>query len=192
MKFNIGASLIIFASVFNFAQAEQTPDQVTLLGINLLSADQTLVRKHLREVGGFRQERATFSHPNVDKFFPVSNLRDSYYIEFRYDANGQIVSAKRLYRRSGRHSINEFRDLTTQDLARKLASELGQAPQVSRKQREGNASYPTYSWQTTDLSIKIDHQASNPLQPIFVEYTLARDPFVAKIDPPENLAQNRR
>jgi hypothetical protein len=192
MKRWITASLIIFASHFNLAQAQQTLDQIRFLGLDLFKVDQTQVRQHLRDVGGFRQERATFSHPNVDKFFPVSNLRDSYYIEFRYDANGQIVSAKRLYRRSGRHSINEFRDLTTQDLAKKLASELGQPPLMSRKQREGNASYPTYSWQTDEITIKIDHQGSNPLQPIFVEYTLARDPFVAKIPPPENLAQNRR
>lgn len=185
------AVLIAVTNMFNLAQAQQ-PEPVTLVGIDLLSADQTSVRTHLRQIGGFQQQRATFSHPNVDKFFPVSNLRDSYYIEFRYDANGQIVSAKRLYRRSGLRLINEYRDLTTQDLARLLANELGQPPQVRRKQHEGNPSYPSYIWQKDEITITLEHQGNNSMHPIFVEYTLARDPFVAKIEEPEIQTQNRR
>jgi hypothetical protein len=191
MKFRILALAFAISSPVSALQAANL-EQVKLVGIDLFSANQAQVQKHMRQIAGFRQERATFIHTNVDKFFPVSNLRDSYYLEFRYDANGQIVSAKRLYRRSGVHLINEYRDLTTQDLARILSAELGQAPKVLRKQRQGGLSYPSYIWETEDITIKIDHRGSSPFEPIFVEYKLARDPFVAKIEEPENLAANRR
>ncbi|WP_052501537.1 hypothetical protein [Thiomicrospira microaerophila] len=191
MKFRILALVLATSSPTIGLQAANL-DQVKLVGIDLFNANQTQVRQHIRHIGGFQQERATFNHPNVDKFFPVSNLRDSYYLEFRYDANGQIVSAKRLYRRSGVRLINEYRDITTQDLARLLSAELGQPPKVLRKQREGGLSYPSYIWETEDITIKIDHRGSSPYQPIFVEYKLARDPFAAKIEEPENLANNRR
>ncbi|WP_248849765.1 hypothetical protein [Thiomicrospira microaerophila] len=166
-------------------------DKVTFLGLDLFEADKASVRQHLNDLGGFRQERATFSHPNMDKFFPVSQLKDSYYIVFRYDANGQIISVKRLYRRNGLHLVNQYRDIGTQDIARLMLTELGQPQQTQRKGREGGLSYPSYTWQNDQLTIRLDHRGSDPLQPIFIEYILARDPFVKKDEETPHLANRR-
>lgn len=171
------------------AQEPIAPQQAKLVGINLMQADKQTVRQHLRAIGGFQQERATFDHPNLDKFFPVSNLRDSYYIEFRYDANGQVVSAKRLYRRSALRVNNDYRDLSTEDIARQLIPIYGQPDQVQRKVSDGFASYPSFVWRDNEMTIRIDRKGSDRYSPVFIEYQLARDPFVEK-EEPDNLAQN--
>lgn len=191
MRFLVLLIAMVCAPTLKAEIEAQTLSDVTFLGLNLFEADKSSVRKHLNHLGGFRQERATFSHPNLDKFFPVSQLKDSYYVEFRYDANGQIVSVKRLFRRNGVHLVNQYRDLTTQDIARLMINDLGQPQQTARKVNEGGLSYPSYTWQTDQLTIRVDHLGSNSLQPIFIHYQLMRDPFVEKREPSVNLANRR-
>jgi hypothetical protein len=160
------------------------PQQATLLGIKLLEADMDKVRKHLTDLGGFQQERATLNHRNLDKFFTRSNLRDSYYVEFRYDANGKLISAKRLLRRSGLKYRNDYADLQTEDVARDLVKTFGQPHAVERKSRNGAPTYPAYTWQDDQLIIRIDRVGSDRYAPIFISYELQRDPFVEKIAEP--------
>ncbi|MDY0137895.1 MAG: hypothetical protein RBS36_12065 [Thiomicrospira sp.] len=157
------------------------PQEARLLGIKLLEADMDKVREQLSNLGGFQQERATLNHRNLDKFFTRSNLRDSYYVEFRYDANGKVISAKRLLRRSGLKYRNDYADLQTEDVARDLVKTFGQPHAVERKSRDGAPTYPAYIWRDEQLVIRIDRVGSDRYGPIFISYELQRDPFVEKI-----------
>ncbi len=157
------------------------PQEARLLGIKLLEADMDKVREQLSNLGGFQQERATLNHRNLDKFFTRSNLRDSYYVEFRYDANGKVISAKRLLRRSGLKYRNDYADLQTEDVARDLVKTFGQPHAVERKSRDGAPTYPAYIWRDEQLVIRIDRVGSDRYAPIFISYELQRDPFVEKI-----------
>lgn len=185
---------LLFMVIFTFAAsawAQVPPSQAKLVGLVVTEADMDKVRRHLNELGGFQQDRATVKHRNVDKFFTNSNLRDSYYIEFRYDANGKVVSAKRLYRPSAARLINEYRDLETQDIAREMIQSLGQPSRVQRKVRSGLPGYPAFFWQDEQITIQIDREGSDRYGPIFVEYRVNTDPFVAK-EQQQNQAVNNR
>lgn len=160
--------------------AQTPPEQAELLGIKLTEADMKSVRAHLRDLGGFKQDRATADHHNMDKFFAYSNLRDSYYVQFRYDANGKVVSAKRLLRRSGNHFNNDYRDVETQQVARQLIETYGQPNQVIRKSLNGLPSYASFVWQDEEVRITVDRVGSDRYAPIFIEYEVSTDPYVAK------------
>lgn len=162
------------------ALAQTPPEQAELLGIKLTEADMKSVRAHLNNLGGFKQDRATADHHNMDKFFAYSNLRDSYYVQFRYDANGKVVSAKRLLRRSGNHFNNDYRDVETQQVARQLIETYGQPNQVIRKSLNGLPSYASFVWQDDEVRITVDRVGSDRYAPIFIEYEVSTDPFVAK------------
>lgn len=168
------------------ALAQTPPEQAELLGIKLTEADMKSVRAHLRNLGGFKQDRATADHRNMDKFFAYSNLRDSYYVQFRYDANGKVVSAKRLLRRSGTHFNNDYRDVETQQVARQLIQTYGQPNQVIRKSLNGLPSYASFVWQDDEVRITVDRVGSDRYAPIFIEYEVATDPYVAKQEDDEN------
>ncbi|HEY9018982.1 hypothetical protein [Thiomicrospira sp.] len=172
------------------ALAQTPPQQAELLGIKLTEADMNSVRVHLRNLGGFKQDRATADHRNMDKFFAYSNLRDSYYVQFRYDANGKVVSAKRLLRRSGTHFNNDYRDLETQQVARQLIEVYGQPNQVIRKSLNGLPSYASFVWQDDAMRITIDRVGSDRYAPIFIEYEVNTDPYIAKQEDSDNTPLN--
>lgn len=182
------ASSLIYLSLFTvpFASAQTAPEQAELLGIKLTEADKSSVRAHLNDLGGFKQDRATADHRNMDKFFAYSNLRDSYYVLFRYDANGKVVSAKRLLRRSGTHFNNDYRDLETQQVARQLIQTYGQPNQVIRKSFNGLPSYASFVWQDETIKITLDRVGSDRYAPIFIEYEVNTDPYVAKQQEEDN------
>ena len=186
-------AFFIFAVFASQSLAQVEPSQAKLLGLVVTEADMDKVRRQLNNLGGFKQDRATVKHRNIDKFFTYSNLRDSYYIEFRYDANGKVVSAKRLYRPSGERLINEYRDLDTRDIARQMIQTLGQPNRIETKARLGLPGYPSYIWQDEQITIRIDRVGSDRYAPIFVEYLVNTDPFVEKtVDEQQNLAQQQR
>lgn len=168
------------------ALAQTPPEQAELLGLKLTEANMESVRAHLRNLGGFKQDRATADHRNMDKFFAYSNLRDSYYVQFRYDANGKVVSAKRLFRRSGTHFNNDYRDVETQQVARQLIQTYGQPNQVIRKSLNGLPSYASFVWQDDEVRITVDRVGSDSYAPIFIEYEVSTDPYVAKQEDDEN------
>lgn len=168
------------------------PSQAKLLGIKLIEADMDAVRVHIKDIGGFKQDRATLKHNNMDKFFAYSHLRDSYYVEFQYDPNGKVVAAKRLFRRSAKHFNNEYRDLQTEDVARQLIQVYGQPQQVIRKSRDGLHRYASYIWRDQDMTITLDRVGSDTMAPIFLRYELQTDRYVAKTPEPDALAAVRR
>lgn len=178
----LAVSASLFAAPIQAEIQTTKPADATLLGLVLAKTDQEAVRDHLQNLGGFKPEFPRLHRPNIDKFFTVSNQRDSYYFEFRYDANGKVVAAKRLYRIGGKELINEYRDLTTTDLAREMIKTFGQPNQIIRKARDGRQAYPAYVWFDDEMTITLDHRGSDFSAPIFVEYQLNRNPFVEKTE----------
>lgn len=146
---------------------------VKIMGIDPYQADFKKVRKHFLELGGFWLSRDAFDHQhiNLDKFYPWSNMRDSYYIAFNYNPAGKITSVKRVYRPYSKH-FNKRTALETRDIARHLIEELGQPTQIVRKGWGGMPTYPSYIWQNEQYEIRIDREGSEILGNVFVEYTL--------------------
>lgn len=155
----------------------------TFLGLKLIDADLNKVREQLWDIGGFLQAQTTVRERNIDKFYPWSALRDSYYITFRYNHAGKVTSVKRLYRPYALENNNKTSAIQTRDIAISLISKLGQPTSIKRKSSGGGLSYLSYSWQDKDMNIVVDREGSEILGNIFIKYTIkANNPYAVNKD----------
>ena len=153
------------------------------LGLKLIDADLNKVREQLWDIGGFLQAQTTVRQRNIDKFYPWTILRDSYYITFRYNHAGKVTSVKRLYRPYSLEVNNKTSAIQTQDIAMSLITELGKPTYIKRKNSGGGLSYLSYTWQDEDMSIVIDREGSERLGNIFIKYTIkTNDPYEVNKD----------
>jgi len=144
------------------------------LGLKLTDANLDSVRKQLWDIGGFLQAKTTIRQRNIDKFYPWSALRDSYYITFRYNNAGNVTSVKRLYRPYGEKDSEKNRAIATKEVALTFINDLGQPSSIKRKNSGGGMSYLSYTWQDNDMQITIDREGSNILGNVFIKYTLKK------------------
>lgn len=157
---------------------------VTLLGLKLTESNQDKVRTQLWDIGGFLQAKSTIKQRNVDKFFAWSNIRDSYYVEFRYNNAGDIHSAKRLYRALSIEHSNLRTPLRTREVAIKLIEQIGQPTQIIRKGWGGSPSYPSFIWEDEQVTVILDREGSEIYGNIFVQYIVKNvDPFFVEVEP---------
>lgn len=185
MRFHYALLLLIGLS-FGTAQAKETIpkpdqpypiDQVRLLGLTLVDNDLNVVRRQLWNIGGFLQARSTVKQRNVDKFFTWSRIRDSYYVEFRYDHSGKITSAKQLFRPASIELVNRYSDIKTREVAQELIDQIGQPTSIQRKGWGGTPNYTAYTWQGDQLTIVVDREGSDRYGNVFIKYTVKRDPY---------------
>lgn len=170
--------LILFLSLFSTVSLAIVPiKEVKILGISPIKATLDSVRKHLWDIGGFLQSRSSLPQSNIDKFFTWSQIRDSYYVTFRYDHAGRVTSIERLYRPESILESNKRTDIQTQDVAKKIMAKIGPPTQIIRKSWGGMPSYLSYIWKDDEMTVIIDRQGSDPLGNIFVKY------IVNKVDP---------
>lgn len=167
------AAVLQMAVISVEAADEENPPlaQVTLLGIELATANLNQVREQLWDIGGFMQARSTVRQRNIDKFFTWSRIRDSYYVEFRYNNSGNVTSVKRLYRPYSIEHQNRRSAITTDEVAEKLSADLGQ-PFMARKGWGGSLSYSSYRWEDDKIQVLIDREGGEQLGNVFVQYTI--------------------
>ncbi|BCN93400.1 hypothetical protein THMIRHAM_11850 [Thiomicrorhabdus immobilis] len=146
--------------------------EVKFLGLKLIDANLNTVRTHLWDIGGFKQASTTIRQRNIDKFFPKSSIRDSYYVTFHYNHAGDVVSVKRLYRPYSIENSNKRTDIQTKDVALKLIKDLGQPSESIRKGWGGTLSYQSYIWQDETMQITVDREGGERLGNVYIEYRL--------------------
>lgn len=176
---------LIIALISPVSSAAATPvKDVTLLGLKLVDLNQDKVRNQLWNIGGFLQAKSTIKQRNLDKFFAWSNIRDSYYVEFRYNSTGKVHSVKRLYRSLSIEHSNLRTPLKTREVARKLIPKIGQPTQVIRKSWGGSPSYPSFIWEDDQVKVILDREGSEIYGNIFVKYIIKNvDPFFVEVEP---------
>ncbi|WP_178862394.1 hypothetical protein [Thiomicrorhabdus cannonii] len=194
LRLAICGLLLIPAAVFAADDQEtsgKTVDlaQVSVLGIKLMETEVKQVRDHLWAIGGFTQARSTLQQVNVDRFFSRSRWRDSYYVEFRYNSVGKIMSVKRLYRPYSTETVNRRSALTTREIALQLVKELGQPAAVVSRGWGGSLRYPSYRWEDDKMEVILDREGGEKLGNIFVEYrvkpqTPEQSPYYVEAQPP--------
>lgn len=175
---------LIIWGLISPAHAEDTQpiDQVTIMGINPLKHSLNSVRRHLWNIGGFKQAAFSVRKRNVDKFFSVTRATESYYLEFFYDNAGRITSVYQLYRPfSGRFSESKT-PLTTRAIARTLEQQIGAPTRTETKGSAGSPNYSAYIWQNDKITVKIDREGNDAFGNIFVQYTVnQRDPYMVSL-----------
>ena len=152
--------------------------QVEVLGLELISADLDKVRTHLWDIGGFLQAESTMRQRNLDKFFTWSNIRDSYYLQFRYNNSGKVTSVKRLYRPYSQESTHSNNEIQTRDVALQIIQKIGQPTSMIKKGWGGSQKYSAYTWQDDKVTVKVDREGSTKLGNVYIEYIIdINDPF---------------
>lgn len=145
---------------------------VSVLGIKLLDSKVEKVREQLWAIGGFTQARSTWKQTNLDRFFTRSRWRDSYYVEFRYNGAGKVLSVKRLYRPYSLETNNRRSALTTREVALQLSKELGHPTGTMTRGWGGTLRYPSYRWEDDKMEVVVDREGGERLGNIFVEYRI--------------------
>jgi hypothetical protein len=173
---------LFFVSVTQVGQAAEPAvkpiSQIEFLGLELITADLDTVRRHLWDIGGFMQARINVRQRNLDKFFALSNILDSYYVQFRYNNAGKITSVKRLYRPYSLESTHPYNEIQTRDIALQLIQKVGQPTSMIKKGWGGGQKYPAYTWQDDKVTIKVDREGNTNLGNVFIEYIIdINDPF---------------
>lgn len=157
--------------------SEEKINQASFLGLSILNSDLIKVRTQLWSIGGFTQARSTKQKRAIDKFFTNYQLKDSYYIEFRYLSDGKLLSAKRQYRPQSIHFNNRHDAIKTLEVAEELSKSLGDPTNVLTKSWAGLPSYQAYIWETDLIKITLDRQGNDKLGNIFVLYQVKTDPY---------------
>lgn len=153
-------------------------DEITLLGMTLPDNNLNIVRKHLWKIGGFLQAQSTIKQRSVDRFFTWTRIRDSYYVTFRYDSEGNVTSAYRLFRPYSTEFNNQHTAIQTRDVALKIIEQIGKPTLIKRKSWAGSPDYSAYVWQGKQLTVVVDRVGSELYGNVFIEYTVNRDPFL--------------
>lgn len=185
-------SLMILIACFSWLPwvslhaADETVDlrTITVVGIEPANVDIPQVREHLLSIGGFKQARSTIRQGNIDKFFTWSRIRDSYYLEFRYNHKGSVTSVKRLYRPYSTENSNRRTPISTKEVALKLIEQAGQPNRMLRKGWGGTLTYSSYEWEDDSIKIVVDREGGERLGNVFVEYIVKNEsPYaIAKLD----------
>lgn len=153
-------------------------EELYILGLQPAKSNLNEVREHLWNIGGFRQAKSTIRQRNLDKFFSVSRIRDSYYIEFRYNHAGSVTSVKRLYRPYSVENVNRRTPIQTRDVALELSQQLGPATNTQHKRWGGSLGYRSYIWENDMMRVVVDREGSELLGNVFIEYTIkAQSPY---------------
>lgn len=157
------------------------PKKAVLFDLPLAEATQKSINKHFVSLGGFHQSKSSFRQKNYDKYYSNSQLGDSYYLDFRFNSEGQLTKVTQLYRpfnRSLVQSVNaDSRALSTRALALKMTQTYGQPTQIERKGWGGFNTYNAYTWEDDGMKIHIDRQGDESLGNIYVQYEIKNIPI---------------
>lgn len=162
---------VSFVDLVSAQTLDRSLDTGRLLGIELTQANAEKVREHLWKLGGFVQTQATYRLPNIDRFSSWSQLTDSYYVEFRYNPDGELLQVKRLYRPYSVDSTQSHQQ-DTQRVAQSLIEEYGPPTAMMTKSVGSGFGYSSYLWRSDQLDIVVDRQGGDGLGNVFVEYRL--------------------
>ena len=157
------------------AQTAVPVKDVTLLGLKLRTANTNDVHKHFFHLGGFLQARTTVKQFTVDIFYPWSKARELYRLEFHYDPNGRFQWAEQRFRYSPHKQVlthNRMTPITTEEIAQRLAEQLGDPQKKVWRQWGGMPGYYRYEWQDDIMTVVVDRVDGDPLSPVFVLYRL--------------------
>ncbi|MBN2865552.1 MAG: hypothetical protein JXK16_06040 [Thiotrichales bacterium] len=166
-------ALVLSAVPLPFTWAVEEPVDLTtvaVLGIKPAEFNIPKIREHLWNIGGFMQARSTIKQRNIDKFFAWSRIRDSYYLEVRYNHIGNVTSLKRLYRPYSIEQSNKRTAISTKDVALELIGKAGQPSRMVRKGWGGSLTYSSFEWEDDNIKIVVDREGSEKLGNVFVEY----------------------
>lgn len=174
----LSITLLIFSITAFSAETPAPLDEVKFLGIKVVGAKRDQIVEHMWAIGGFSQARSSMKKKGFDRFFTKYRMRDSYFIDFRYTAQKELVSVKRLFRPQSTVYQNRRDAIQTRQVALDLIEQIGQPTQIQRKSWGGTPSYDAYIWENDNIKVTVDREGSEILGNVFVLYEIKTDPYL--------------
>lgn len=145
-----------------------TPSDFSLLGLKVNEMTQEEIRKGLFKWDGVKKPAASLNSKQMDRFYPVNILRETYRIDFRYELDGSFASLHIRYRPYNSEYNNRNKPLSIKEVRAQLEPQIGSPTSRIRRQESALESYDSYRWEDEQVSITIDYENQQPGQPIIL------------------------
>lgn len=143
-----------------------TPSDFSLLGMKVSEMNQKEIRQTLFKWDGMIKPQASLDSKQMDRFYPVNILRETYRIDFRYELDGSFSSLQIRYRPYHSEYKNSSLPLSIKDVRAQLEPIIGSPISRIRRTESRLESYETYRWEDEQVSITLDFEDQQPGRPI--------------------------
>ena len=143
-----------------------TPSDFSLLGMKVSEMSQTEIRQVLFKWDGVKKPQASLQSKQMDRFYPVNILRETYRVDFRYELDGSFSSLQIRYRPYHSEYKNSGLPLSIKDVRAQLEPTIGSPTSRVRRTESVLQSYESYRWEDEQVSITLDFEDQQPGRPI--------------------------
>lgn len=143
-----------------------TPSDFSLLGMKVSEMSQTEIRQTLFKWDGLMKPQASLHSKQMDRFYPVNILRETYRVDFRYELDGSLSSLQIRYRPYHSEYKNSGLPLSIKDVRAQLEPTIGSPTSRIRRTESVLQSYESYRWEDEQVSITLDFEDQQPGRPI--------------------------
>ena len=143
-----------------------TPSDFSLLGMKVKEMSQTEIRKALYKWDGVMKPQASLHSKQMDRFYPVNILRETYRLDFRYELDGSFSSLQIRYRPFHSEYNNKSTPLSIKAVRAQLEPTIGSPTSRVRRTDSVLENYESYRWEDEQVSITLDFEDQQPARPI--------------------------
>ncbi|MCL4556304.1 MAG: hypothetical protein B7Z05_01445 [Thiotrichales bacterium 32-46-8] len=146
-----------------------TASDFSLLGLKVSELSQTEIRQALYKWDGVMKPQASLHSKQMDRFYPVNILRETYRVDFRYELDGSFSSLQIRYRPYHSEYKNSSLPLSIKDVRTQLEPTIGSPTSRVRRTESVLQSYESYRWEDEQVSITLDFEDQQPGRPIVLQ-----------------------
>jgi len=146
-----------------------TASDFSLLGLKVSELSQTEIRQALYKWDGLMKPQASLHSKQMDRFYPVNILRETYRVDFRYELDGSFSSLQIRYRPYHSEYKNSNLPLSIKDVRAQLEPTIGSPTSRVRRTESVLQSYESYRWEDEQVSITLDFEDQQPGRPIVLQ-----------------------
>lgn len=143
-----------------------TPSDFSLLGMKVNDMTQKEIRKTLFKWDGVMKPETSLNSKQMDRFYPVNILRETYRIDFRYELDGSFSSLQIRYRPFHSEYNNKSTPLSIKAVRAQLEPTIGSPTSRVRRTDSILENYESYRWEDEQVSITLDFEDQQPGRPI--------------------------
>lgn len=170
-------------SLASFPLWAASASDFTLLGMKLAGSDKEEIRKSLYDWDGFQQSPSSLYRKQWDRFFPKNLMRETYYLDFRYEKDGKFSSLRILYRPHHAEYSRPASSIDTQALLQQLVPLIGSPQQRVRHTSPGIAGYNGYRWEDEQSVIELAREDEHPARPVVLTMRMKNTELASNYQP---------
>jgi len=127
---------------------------------------QKTIRDTLFKWDGVIKPQTSLNSKQMDRFYPVNILRETYRLDFRYELDGSFSSLQIRYRPYHSEYSNLGKPLSIKEIRTQLEPTIGSPTSRVRRTESPFENYESYRWEDEQVSISLDFENQQPGSPI--------------------------